>query len=145
VGDLKVLTKTQEKSKQWASNNKDRKNAASRRYRINNPIKYIFQTTKSRAKKRGLEFDLTLDWLFDRIIDRVCPYTHFKFEVVIGSQSPYLPSIDRIDSSRGYTQDNCQVVSWVYNQAKSNYTDADMLVFAKAIVDVNNSKRLHEE
>ena len=40
-------------------------------------------------------------------------------------------SIDRIDSSKGYTKDNVQLVSWVANQAKNNMTNMEVAEFAK--------------
>jgi hypothetical protein len=36
-----------------------------------------------------------------------------------------MPSIDRIDSSKGYTPDNCRVVLWIINQAKNDILEDD--------------------
>lgn len=42
-------------------------------------------------------------------------------------------SIDRIDSSKGYTPDNIQIVTRVANQAKSDMSDKEFLNFIKDI------------
>ena len=51
-----------------------------------------------------------------------------------GKRSPWSPSIDRIDPRFGYTPGNCRIVCWLYNAAKSEFTDDDVLVMASAVV-----------
>lgn len=46
-------------------------------------------------------------------------------ELVFKINNPNRMSIDRIDSDKGYTEDNIQLVTWVCNQAKSNLTNLD--------------------
>jgi len=43
------------------------------------------------------------------------------------------PSIDRIDSSRGYEKDNVQWVCWRYNDAKSNMSDDQFIAMCLAV------------
>lgn len=43
------------------------------------------------------------------------------------------PSIDRIDSSIGYEQDNVQWVCWRYNDAKSNMNDNEFIMMCLAV------------
>lgn len=43
------------------------------------------------------------------------------------------PSIDRIDSSRGYEHDNVQWVCWRYNDAKSNMNDDQFVAMCLAV------------
>jgi hypothetical protein len=45
------------------------------------------------------------------------------------------PSIDKIDPAKGYTIDNCQVVSWWYNVTKQRFTDKEVLELCKAVVN----------
>ena len=48
--------------------------------------------------------------------------------------NPFYPSIDRMDSSEGYTKDNCQLVSLMYNELKSDNDIEDVKLFAKNFV-----------
>lgn len=51
-----------------------------------------------------------------------------------GRVGDWSPSIDRIDSSKGYTPENCQMVVWIYNRCKNNSTDENVLLMAAALV-----------
>ena len=44
--------------------------------------------------------------------------------MIVGT-SLFAPSIDRIDSSKGYTPDNIQIVCCAYNMGKKNMSDDD--------------------
>jgi len=47
---------------------------------------------------------------------------------------PYSPSIDRIDSSKGYIIGNIRFVCWQVNWMKGYRTDEDLLFWSKAII-----------
>lgn len=47
------------------------------------------------------------------------------------------PSLDRIDSTGGYTRDNIQVISRLANNMKSNATPQQLLAFAHGILKLN--------
>lgn len=51
------------------------------------------------------------------------------------THSAFRPSVDRIDNSKGYTKDNCRVVAVIYNKAKSDYNDEDVLKMAKSMIE----------
>jgi len=87
-------------------------------WRTKNPERYMLQTSKSRAKKKGWEFDLELH---DIIIPDVCPVLNVKLSP-IGGDCDKRPSLDRIDHHRGYVKDNIQVISWRANNLKSDGT-----------------------
>ena len=40
-----------------------------------------------------------------------------------GKRNPFRPSVDRINSKRGYTKSNIQVVLAIVNTMKMDYTD----------------------
>ena len=90
----------------------------------------LWSATQHRSKDRNLEFDLDIDWIKNRLI--FCEVTGIAFELRdmdvksttnYSNRKPLTPSIDKIDSTKGYTKDNCRVVCWWYNLAKSNWDD----------------------
>ena len=59
----------------------------------------------------------------------------FSIETHANSRvAPLAPSLDRIDSSKGYTPDNTQVVVWIYNTAKSDWGSGAVNALARALV-----------
>lgn len=89
-------------------------------WRVNNPKKYILKNAAARAKVRGLEFNITID---DFEIPEYCPALGIKLIMQAGKgASDNSPSLDRIDSSKGYIKGNVQVLSWRANNLKSNGT-----------------------
>jgi hypothetical protein len=89
-----------------------------------------------RAKRKGIPYDLTMDWLKDEMDKGICAATGLKFKLQpnISTINPFLPSIDRIDSSKGYTKNNCQVVILGYNNLKSDNTIEEVVQFCKGYI-----------
>jgi hypothetical protein len=58
----------------------------------------------------------------------------WDFDTPGGHKRPFVPTLDRIDSSLGYTFDNVRVVAWIYNCSKSDWTDAAVLKMARGLV-----------
>jgi len=54
--------------------------------------------------------------------------------------NPYYPVIDRIDCTKGYTQDNCQLVCWMFNNAKADHHTEVFELWAKAFVKKKEEK-----
>ena len=77
---------------------------------------YMVCTCRTRAKKKGWDFDLTTEWILERL-ERGCALTGREFNLVAGARAPDSPSVDRIDSTKGYTQKNCRVILWGLNAA----------------------------
>lgn len=82
--------------------------------------------TKHRAKTRGISFNLTVE---DVTIPSFCPVLGLPLYRNTGgaAQGPNSPSVDRIDSSLGYTRGNVQVISSKANAIKSNATPSELL------------------
>jgi hypothetical protein len=75
-----------------------------------------FNRCRRRARRDGRAFSLTKAWLLPRIAKLVCEATGVPLRIATGS--PYTPSVDRKDNSKGYTPANCWVVSWEFNNLK---------------------------
>jgi hypothetical protein len=50
--------------------------------------------------------------------------------LVFGGESGNSPSVDRIDSTMGYTKDNLQIISKRANQFKSDATIDELVIFS---------------
>jgi hypothetical protein len=85
-------------------------------FRKKNPHISHLSNAKQRAKKLNLCFDLDKVWFYENLKD-TCPI----FKTPFGSGS-FAPSIDRIDSKKGYTKDNCQIISMRANRIKNDAT-----------------------
>ena len=83
------------------------------------------RTIRKRAKLKGYDYDLTMDWI-RKERKTFCPILGTKLQYVKGAginlPPENTPSIDRIDNNKGYTQDNCRIISWKANTLLSNAT-----------------------
>lgn len=81
--------------------------------------KLLYKNIKSRCKRTGREFSIDLE---DIIIPEKCPV--FGFELKREDKQTWMcaPSVDRIDSSKGYIKGNITVVSRRANILKRDAT-----------------------
>jgi len=99
---------------------------------------FLVRNAKQRAKEKGFDFEIDKEFvehLYEKQ-NKVCAVTNrpFVFETNgVENRHMYSPSIDRVDSSKGYTKDNIQLVTYHYNLAKSVYTHEDLLQMLKDI------------
>jgi hypothetical protein len=77
----------------------------------------MWLTAKARAHEKNMVFTLQPSDIF---IPTRCPLLGIKLALNNKKTSQDSPSIDRINSRKGYTQDNIWVVSQKANQIKSN-------------------------
>jgi hypothetical protein len=135
-----------ESSRRWYSENKERATKTREKY-ANSPkgranallYRAKKQSEKRRWGKPGLPFDLTIEWIESRIVANVCEATGLPFDLSnrSGAWIPFSPSVDRIDGSKGYTMDNCRVVCLIFNTARNQFSDEDVLKMANALVKKN--------
>ena len=98
----------------------------------------LYSDTKKRAKQKGLKFELKLTDIFELFNEskgkcpisgvpflKECPEKYFR--------NPYKPSVDRIDSSKGYTLKNIRLVSCFVNMCKNEWDDSIFNEFMKGI------------
>lgn len=95
---------------------------------------------KRRAAKRGHPFELDVTWVLTQLVQNRyrCAKTgiHLRLAHPVTGKSlnAFAPSIDRVDSSLGYTPENCQLVCLIYNHAKNTYSEDDLLKFAVGVL-----------
>lgn len=99
----------------------------------------IWVRARSRSKARNLEFQLPRQDVERWLASGVCAVTGIKF-VLDKPGSPLAPSLDRINPKIGYVSGNCRLVTWIYNRAKGDDTDADVLQMMEAINAVGQRK-----
>ena len=109
------------------------------RYNNKNYLKICLNNIKTRAKKRGLDFNIELE---DIKTPAICPILGIpivvkqsitNFNDYKGPQ-PDAPSVDRIDNTKGYVKGNVQVISYKANSMKSNATPEELLKFAYWVI-----------
>lgn len=88
---------------------------ANNEFRIRSPEKYLYKQVKASAKKRGIPFEIELS---DIIIPNVCPV--FGVKLLYSDNINDVPSLDRVDNSKGYVKGNVRVISWRANNLKSD-------------------------
>lgn len=79
---------------------------------------YLLARARTRAIEKGMEFTITKE---DIIIPNKCPLLGIDI-IPKAKDRTHSPSLDRIDSSKGYTPDNIWVVSSRANTLKNDAT-----------------------
>lgn len=107
---------------------------------LRNAAAKALRGAKWRSTNRGTRCHLTTDQVVELIEQQggVCAMTGLAFfdaRSSEGRRKPYAPSIDRIDNSKGYTEDNVRVVLSIVNTAKGDYTDSEFFVMCRAVAD----------
>lgn len=86
-----------------------------------NRIKHTLGQAKRRATKDGRDFDITIEDLLP--LPTVCPVLGIELNYAGTKVRGFVdnsPSIDRIDSLKGYIKGNVQIISWRANRVKSD-------------------------
>jgi hypothetical protein len=96
---------------------------------LKDPRLKLLYAAKARAKRLQRDFDLSPE---DIIIPRVCPALGIELRPALGEGRSGFgtlwdsPVLDRIDSSKGYTKDNVQVISFRANNLKKDATAGEI-------------------
>lgn len=103
--------------------------AYNREYKRRTPIKQGLHRARARAKKAGLECDLTEDTM-PKIPD-TCPVLGILLCPGDGRMTDASPTLDRIDSRRGYVVGNVHWISWRANSLKKDATVDELVKLAE--------------
>lgn len=134
---------------------KARKNAGRRRRRAIKKANGVYQaerysepwrarasvmlcSAKSRAKRKGIEFNLTVDHVMHMLETQgyLCSMTGLPLELTAESaeKNAWIPSLDRINNNLGYTWDNTRLVAHIVNVALNTFGRQDLLIMAEALL-----------
>jgi hypothetical protein len=103
-------------------------------------IKATYIQMRSGAKSRDIPFDLSFDQFMELIRQAKgrCMLTGIRFEFqLLGTKSkrrPFAPSVDRIDSSKGYSMDNCRLICAALNIALGDWGMNPVMRIARALM-----------
>jgi hypothetical protein len=100
---------------------------------VANPLSAMLSRAKSRAKLKGREFDISVE---DLSIPEFCPL--LGIPLFVGTKGQYInaPSIDRIDSTKGYIKGNVWVISSLANTMKNQASIDQLKAFAHNILKI---------
>lgn len=108
---------------------KEQKRKAAATYRKNNPAFNMYHNAKNRAKRKGLKFDLTKDYLNSIMTDK-CPVLGIQLEFG-GHNRETSPSLDRIIPELGYVKGNVVIISNKANAIKNSASVSEILQVAQ--------------
>lgn len=80
---------------------------------------FMRRNTQRNARRKGLAFNLEKD---DFIIPTHCPVLGLPLRLSEGKRIDNTPSVDRIDSKKGYIKGNIMITSWRANWLKHDAT-----------------------
>ena len=123
----------------FSHNNPNRKTIANNYYKRRkeeHPALFMWKQAKHRAKYdyNDMEFTISVE---DIIIPEMCPYFNVPF-IPLDKEFGY--SLDRIDSSKGYTKDNIRVIIYKANKMKNDATVEQLRSFAKGILSLHGDE-----
>lgn len=98
---------------------------------------HIWYSIQDSAKRRGIGFDLTVEEAEELLEEQKyeCPLTgcYLGFDIVNPKSSNTTASLDRKDSSRPYSKDNCWWILKPINIMKGSMTVEDFTMYCKMI------------
>ena len=89
-------------------------------------VKVLYNRLKASAKKRNIEFNLSVTDMYYIDYPLTCPILGIRmaFNRVTVQDNSY--SVDRIDNTIGYQLDNIQIISYRANVLKNNASAAEL-------------------
>lgn len=111
-------------------------------------IKKLFKSTVGNANKKGLRHNLSEDDIRQMLIESGgrCQVSGILFSGTRyqnTSRRPWMPSIDRINNSGGYSKKNCRVVCFAVNLALNDWGIEVLKTISVAIAGTNNCGTSH--
>ncbi len=127
-------------ARNWALSHSGNMSLRQKKYKIslNGILSRKVNNARSRARNKKLVCDITPKFireLYDKQEGK-CALTGFEMTILIGKGRQYRNiSIDRIDSSSGYSKNNVQLVCFIANVMKYNLSQDKLVEYCSAIVN----------
>lgn len=97
----------------------------------------MYCTRKRDSRLRGISFSISKSDIGDLAEQQGwrCARTGISLDLTASDgMKPFGPSLDRINNNIGYEPGNIQLVCYMYNSAKNQFTDEDVLRFASELL-----------
>ena len=104
----------------------------------------IWKRARDSAKKRGITFELSRLDVMNMTVPITCPALGIPIKMENGQASDNSLSIDRINSEKGYSFDNCIFVSWRANKLKSDASLNELVRIAEYYSTIEKESLLLE-
>lgn len=131
--------KIREQRKAQRSRSHESRILEGQKWRAENQQEALWRSAKNNAVNKGREFSIIPT---DIVIPEVCPYLGTPITNIQGQGRVWTnASLDRKDSSKGYTKDNIQVISILANCMKQHATEEQLLAFAQGVERIHGNSR----
>ena len=144
--------------KEWYQNNKEKMNEFAKKWYQNNKeqvlekakhnnektkhdkeyrAERILKGARKRARQKNLEINIDKSFLNELLKTEKCALTGVPFDFTVWegkNTNPFAPSVDRIDSEKGYIKDNVRIVLFCVNSALNSYGLEFMVPIFKKLI-----------
>jgi hypothetical protein len=105
---------------------------------VNRSLRYHFSAARKSATKRNIGFYITEETIVKlwKKQKGKCALSGIEMTLTHGTSAAMNPtkiSVDRIDNSQGYVDDNVQLILWQANAAKSVWSNQQLIELCKAV------------
>jgi len=97
----------------------------------------VFSRLKRNAEIRNISFDLTIEDIHSIFVEQQYKCAFTGFDIFFDGTA----SIDRIDSDKGYTVDNIQIVHKDLNMMKKDLPNDVFILWCKSVANFNTIKK----
>ena len=108
----------------------------------------LLESARGRAKDKNLPIDIDLDFLLNLYEQQKgkCKLTDIDFTFETNKEKtrkflPFNPSLDKIDSSKGYTKENVRLVCTIVNLALNHFGEDTFKIMCQAYINKSKSKQ----
>ena len=128
---------SKEYNREYYKNNREAILKRKKEYNKGRMAERLLANLKQRAKKKNLPFDLEVSDI-EGVVE--CPVFGFELKRNENKSLNNSFSVDRKDSTKGYTKDNIQILSQLANTMKSSASREELIMFAKWVFKTYGEK-----